>query len=50
MTPAIVSRFQSFCDLLRDGQGFVERDWPFRDPAGQRGAFDEFKDQRLLAV
>ena len=42
--------FQGFRDLLRDRQSFIERDWPFGDAIRERGAFDQFEDQRLLAV
>ncbi len=42
--------FEGLGDLLGDGQGFVERDRPFGDPICERGPFDEFEDQRLLAI
>ena len=39
-------RFEGFGDLLRNGQGFVERDRPLFDPIRQGWAFDEFEDKR----
>ncbi len=48
--PGFVRGFQGFGDLLRDGQGFVERDRPFGDAIRQGWPFDQFEDQRLLAV
>ena len=38
--PLLVCCFEGFGDLLRDGQGFVERNWSLLDPIRQRWPFD----------
>ena len=43
-------RFEGFRDLLRDGQGFIERDRPLLDAVRQRRPLNQFEDQRLDAL
>ena len=38
--------FQRVDDLIRDPQSFVDRDWAFGDPLGERGPFDQLHRQR----
>jgi len=45
--PAIVRSLESFGDLLRDGQGLVQRNRTLNDPIGQRRPLDQLEDQRL---
>ena len=44
--PLLVRRFECVGDLPRDGQGFVEWDWPARDALRQILALDQFHDER----
>ena len=42
----LVGRFESFRDLLGDGEGFVERDGTLFDAICERRAFDQLKYER----
>ena len=44
----LVRVFQRFGDLARNGQSFLERHGPARDPFGEGGAFDQFENKRAL--
>ena len=46
----LVRRFEGFGDLLGDGEGVVDGDWPLRDAIRQRRPLDQFEDQRLGAL
>ena len=46
----LVRRFERFCDLLRDGQRFVQWNRSARYPLGEVFALDELHDQRTDAV
>ncbi len=48
--PVLVRRFERLGDLLRKGQGFVERNWSARDPLRQVIALDEFHHERESAA
>ena len=38
--------FESFSDLLSNGQGFVDGDRPLTDPISKRRPFDQLQNQR----
>ena len=46
--PLLMCRFERFGNLLRDGEGFVNRQRPVCDPVCQRRALDQFHDQSRL--
>ena len=50
MIPLLVRGLERFGDLLRDGQRFIERNRPLRDPVGERRPLDQLHHQRGLAV
>ena len=43
--PLFVRRFKGLGDLAGDGEGFIERDWPFGDAILECRAGDVFEDQ-----
>src|SRR5262245_64581774 len=45
--PLLVSRFERFSDLLRDGQRLIELNRTLRDAIRQCRAFDQFHDERV---
>ena len=46
----IVSRFERLGDLLRNREGFRERNRALCDPLGKRRSFDQLHDQRMDPV
>jgi len=48
--PGLVTRFKRLRDLLRDGDGFLNRGRTFLNPFRERRSLDEFEHERLHAV
>ena len=46
----IVGRFESYGDLSRDVDGFLDRKWTGGEAIGQRRPLDQLEDQRAEAV
>ena len=46
----LMGRFEGFGDLLRDGEGFLNRDGTLLDAIRQRRPLDQLQDQRLDAL
>lgn len=43
----LMGRLKGLCNLLRNRQGFIDRDWTFSDAVREGRSLDQLEDERL---